>query len=214
MAATGGLRIGISAHGIDSAKRQLESIGKRVEPALRGALDTTAVEVRKRRYTPEIAKMFKGRSWVNKRIIVKRVNTRKGRFDARLIPSSAGVYVTEYKRWGYQQVSPTRARILVGSFKGHKVAAGFVNPAGFARRPLSSRNSVTRSVKKRGGAHTYTYGKDVLGPAMGPSVAFYFKRLTNAATLKYANRQLQAEFQRRVRRELLRGAAAGGAATR
>lgn len=205
MAGSGGLRIGVRAEGFEAAKRQLASLGKSVDPALRGALDTTASEARQRRYTPHIAPMFRGRSWVNKRIVIKRVNARKGRFDARLIPSSAGVYVTEYKRWGYQAIDKTRARILVGSFKGHKVAAGFVNPASFGRQPLATRSSVTRNVKKRGGAFTYNYGSGQLQPAMGPSVAWFFKKLTSVTTLRWINRRLEAEFQRRVRRALLRG---------
>lgn len=202
------LRVGISTSGFDAAKKQLESIGKKIDPVLRGALDTTAADVRKRRYTKVLAPMFKGASWVNKKIIVKRVNTRKGRFDARLIPSSAGVYVVEYKRWGYKIVAPTRAQIFVGAFKGSKVAAGFVNPASFARRPLATRSRVTRNVASRGGAFTYTYGTGTRSgfmPAMGPSVAFFFKRLTTADTIKWTNARLQQEFQRRLRKELLSG---------
>ncbi len=203
----GGLRIGISAQGFDAAKKQLASLGRSIEPVLRGALDSTATEVRKRKYTPEIAKMFKSRGWVNKRIIIKRVNARKGRLDARIIPSGAGVYVTEYRRWGYQVISPTRARILVGSFKGHKVAAGFVNPASLGKQPWATRSSRVRKLKKparydQRKAYVYNTG---LQPAMGPSVAFYFRRLTNVATVGYANRYLSAEFQRRYRRALLRG---------
>lgn len=202
------LRIGITAKGLEAAQKQLESIGKKVDPVLRGALDTTVADTRKRRYTKVLAPMFKGTSWVNKKIIVKRVNTRKGRFDARLIPSSAGVYVVEYKRWGYKVVAPTRAQIFVGAFKGSKVAAGFVNPASFARRPLATRRSVTRNVASRGGAFTYNYGtgtKSKLMGAMGPSVAFFFKRLTTVTTIKWANARLQQEFQRRLRKELLKG---------
>lgn len=205
MAGSGGLRMGVRAESFAAAKLQLASLGKSVDPALRGALDNTATETRKRRYTPLIAPMFRGRSWVNKRIIIKRVNARKGRFDARLIPSSAGVYVTEYKRWGYQAIDQTRARILVGSFKGHKVAAGFVNPSSFGRQPLATRQSVTRNVKKRGGAFTYSYGNGQLQPAIGPSVAWFFKRLTSVTTVRWVNKHLDAEFQRRVRRALLRG---------
>ena len=203
MAGQGGLRIGVRPVAFDAARRQLEAIGRQIEPVLRGTLDTTATEARQRRYTPHIAPMFRGRSWVNKRIVIKRVNARKGRFDARLIPSSAGVYVTEYKRWGYQAIDKTRARILVGSFKGHKVAAGFVNPASFARQPLATRSSVNRNVKKRGGAFTYSYGTGLM-PAIGPSVAWFFKQLTSVTTMRWINRRLEQEFQRRVRRELLK----------
>ncbi len=113
--------------------------------------------------------------------------------------------MTEYKRWGYQAIDKTRARILVGSFKGHKVAAGFVNPSSFARQPLATRQSVTRNVKKRGGAFTYSYGDGQLQAAIGPSVAWFFKQLTSVTTVRWVNRRLEAEFQRRVRRALLRG---------
>lgn len=207
MAGTGGLRLGIRPESFDAAKKQLESIGRKIEPVLRGALDTTAAELRKRRYTPAIAPMFKGRSFVNKRIQVKRVNLRKGRFDARLIPSSSGVYVTEYRKWGYVLISATRARIIVGSFKGHKVAAGFVNPASFGRQPWRTRSEKERKLKKPpkfDQRTSYRY-ETPLSPAIGPSVAFFFKRMTNAATLKYANQRVQQEFQRRLRKELLKG---------
>ncbi|MCY1360867.1 hypothetical protein D9M69_475130 [compost metagenome] len=186
----------------------MESQGKKVEPVLRGTLDSTATETRKRKYTPAIAPMFRNRGWVNKRLVIKRVNTLKARFDARIIPSSAGVYVTEYRRWGYQPINATRARILVGSFRGSKVAAGFVNPASFARQPLATRSSVTRNVKKRGGSFTYTYGAGTQSgvmPAMGPSVAYFFKRLTSVTLIRWVNRYAEAEFQRRYRRALLRG---------
>lgn len=202
------MRVGVTTKGFDAAKKQLESIGKSIDPVLRGALNTTASEVRKRRYTPVIAPMFRGSGWVNKRIQIKRVNTRKGRFDARLIPSSSGVDVTDYRRWSYEAIDKTRARILVGVFKGKKIAAGFVNPSSRTRMPLATRSSVTRNVKSRGGAFTYLYGagtRSGLMPAMGPSVAYFFKKLTTASTVKWANSRLQQEFQRRLRRELLKG---------
>lgn len=207
MAGGGGIRLGISQQGFKEARKQLESLGRKIDPVLRGALDTTAVETRKRRYTPAIAPMFKGRSFVNSRIVVKRVNLKRGRIDARLIPSSSGIYVTEYRKWGYQTISPTRARILVGSFKGHKVAAGFVNPASLGRQPWRTRSERVRNLKKPpkfDSRPTYRY-ETGLSPALGPSVAFFFRRLTNRATLDFANKRLLLEFQRRLRRELLKG---------
>ncbi len=207
MAGAGGLRIAVTAHGFEAAKKQLESLGRKVEPVLRGALDSTAMDVRKSRYTKVIASMFKGASFVNKRIVVKRVNARKGRFDARLIPSSSGVQVPDYRRWGYQIVNATRARILVGSFKGHKIAAGFVNPSTFMRHPLSTRSQKARNLKKpkpgaQSKAYVYNHGVQT---AMGPSVAWFFKRLTTGATIKYTNQKLQNEFAKRLRKELLKG---------
>lgn len=211
MAGSGGVRLGITQQGFKAAQAQLQSLGRSIDPVLRGALDATAVEVRKRRYTPFIAPMFKARSWVNKRIVIKRVNLKRGRIDARIIPSSAGVYVTEFRRWGYQTIAPTRARILVGSFKGHKVAAGFVNPASEARQPWRTRSEKARSASARKkfapAIKSYRYGVQGggLDHAMGPSIAWFFKRLTNVATMRYANRHLNTEFQRRLRKELLKG---------
>lgn len=207
MAGDGGIRLSIGQHGFKAAQAQLASLGRSIDPVLRGALDSTAVEVRKRRYTPVIAPMFKSRSWVNKRIVIKRVNLKRGRTDARLIPSSAGVYVTEFRRWGYQAINATRARILVGSFKGHKVAAGFVNPASDGRQPWRTRSERARNLKrpaKFDGRKSYRYSTG-LDHALGPSIAWFFKRLTSAATMRYANRHLQTEFQRRLRRELIKG---------
>ena len=43
MAGSGGLRIAVTAHGFEAAKKQLESLGRKVEPVLRGALDSTAM---------------------------------------------------------------------------------------------------------------------------------------------------------------------------
>lgn len=208
MAGSGGIRLSIGQKGFKEAQQQLASLGRKIEPVLRGALDNTAVEARKRRYTPIISQMFKGKAFVNKRIVIKRVNLKRGRIDARLIPSSAGVYVTEYRKWGYQSIDSTRARILVGSFKGHKIAAGFVNPSSLGRQPWRTRSERARNLKKPpkfDNRKSYRYGVGGLDHALGPSVAFYFKRLTNVATLKYINQHLQAEFQRRLRKELLKG---------
>lgn len=186
--------------GLEAAKTQLASMGKSVGPVLRGAIDTTAVDVRRRKYVPPMAPMFKNRRFVASRIILKKVRLRKKIFDARLIPSSSGVYVTEFRRWGFLPVSPTRARIIVGSFKGSRVAAGFVNPASFARQPWRTRT------ERRTAKRTYRY-ESALKPAIGPSIAFFFKRLTNRDTLQFANRRLQNEFQRRYRKELIRATA-------
>lgn len=209
MASSGGVRLNITQQGFKEAKKQLESLGRKIDPVLRGALDSTATDARKRRYTPIIAPMFKNRSFVNKRIIIKRVNLKKGRIDARLIPSSSGIEVTDYRRWGYQAINATRARIMVGSFKGHKIAAGFVNPSGAGRKPLSTKSERARNLKKPpkfDSRKSYKYNTG-LTEALGPSVAFFFKRLTNQSTVAYINKHLQAEFSRRLRKELLKGAA-------
>lgn len=194
------MRVGIRQEGLEAAKAQLASIGRSVNPVMRGTLDTTAVEVRRRRYVPAIAPMFKSRRFVVDRIVLKRVKPRKKVFDARLIPSSSSVYVTEYKRWGYRALDETRARISVGSFKGHKVVAGFVNPSSFARQPWRTRT------ERAGNGKKYRY-ESQLKPALGPSIAFYFKRMTNRATIEFANKRMEIEFQRRLRRELLKGPA-------
>ena len=209
MATAGGLRIGITPVGFEQAAAQLRAKQRKVEPVLRGALDTTATDLRRRKYVPPLGSVFKQRSWINKRIIIKRVNARKGRFDARLIPSGSGVEVRSYRNWLWHGVdgvhSKTRARIFVVGLRGKKMAAGFVNPSSSNRTPLRTRSERARNLKRpaRAGDNVKSYRySTLLQEALGPSVAYWFWRLTTPELIAYANRRLNAEFQQRARREL------------
>ncbi|MBN0308424.1 hypothetical protein JTL37_34640, partial [Pseudomonas aeruginosa] len=100
--------------------------GRRVDPVMRGALNTTATQTRKQRYNEPMRPAFTS-AFANRRIVIKRA--RAGRMNARLIPSSSGVNVTAYRRWIFEPINSTRARIYVVGPNGRKVAAGFVNPS-------------------------------------------------------------------------------------
>lgn len=186
------MQVGIRVVGLEQARARLEAAGRKVEPVLRGALNTAATKGRSERYVKPLGKSIAGPR-VRKAMRIKRANSR--RLESRIIPSSSGVLVVNYRTWGYEQLSATRARIWVRGPNGRKVAAGFVNPASVNRLPLSTRSSKTR------GAKVYAYRR-ALQLAQGPSTAYWFKQLTNTRTIAWVNAYLQQEFARRLRKEL------------
>lgn len=202
------MHIQVSLHGLEMAKARLAEVSRKVEPVARGALNTTATKVRAERYVKPLMGSMGRRAWLNAKIKVKRANSR--RFESRLIPSSSGVDVSNYKSWGYDTISPTRARIWVRGPRGQKVAAGFVNPRGDLRRPLSTRSERARNLKRPGrnrSPHVRSYRYEMgLTNAMAPSVAFWFKQLTSTQTIRWTNTFLQQEFERRIKREVAKGA--------
>lgn len=186
------MQVSLRVIGLDQAKAQLEAAGRKVNPVLRGALNTTATRGRTERYVKPLAKSIAGPR-VRRAMKVKRANSR--RMEARIIPSSSGVLVVNYRTWGYEQISPTRARIWVMGPNGKKIAAGFVNPASVGKLPLSTRSRRTKLAK------TYEYTR-ALQLAQGPSTAYWFKQLTDGKTIAWVNAFLQQEFARRLRKEL------------
>lgn len=185
----------IRSVGTEFAKARLAEVNRSVVPVLRGALNTTATKTRAERYVKPLNKTFAG-ARTRKGMKVKRANTRY--MNSRLIPSSAGVEVPEYKTWGIEPIDATRARIWVLGPKGRKIAAGFVNPSSKGRKPLSTRSSKTTRNK------TYAYSRPVQ-TAQGPSIAFWFKALTDSATVRWVNIFLQQEFERRIKKEVAKG---------
>jgi hypothetical protein len=167
-------------------------------------LNTSARSARKGLYVKDLVSLFPNRSWLNQKMKVKLAGTR--RLNARIIPSGAGNNVDERKGWGWEPVpnSKTRARLFVPDFGGRKIAAGFLNPSSYMPGPLRTRRSKTAS-RKDGTTKTYT---DVLATperAIGPSVAYYFKKLTTPQRIRMINAMLQQEFERRVRAALAKG---------
>src|SRR5690606_14468959 len=110
-------------------------------------------------------------------------------------PSSSGIPVTRYRSWSFEPIDATRARVYVMGPRGKKLAAGFVNPASAGRKPLYT-------MSRRG---KYLYSKQ-LQEAKGASVAYWFKQLTTGQTLRWTNAFLQQEFEKRLRREITKGA--------
>lgn len=196
------MKVTVRVMGLKQAQKQLEDQAKKVDPVLRGALNTTAAKVRTERYVKLMRGIFKssvlGRSLssadLRGKIRLKRA--RRGLMNSRIIPSGSGVRVDDYRRWIFEVLAPTRARVYVYGLRGRKVAAGFVNPASNAQKPLRTRSSKTTARGK-----TYAY-KKALGAAIGPSTAYWFKQLTTSQTLRWTTDFLQEEFAKRLTKEL------------
>lgn len=186
------MELSVRVVGLEQARAQLLAAGKKVDPVLRGALNTTATKSRAERYVKPLGKTIAGPR-ARRALRVKRANSR--RMEARIIPSSSGIIVVSYKTWGFDVIDATRARIWVIGPNGRKVAAGFVNPSSAHRLPLSTRSSKTK------GAKTYTYRR-ALQLAQGPSAAYWFKQLSGGQTIAWVNAYLQQEFRKRMNREL------------
>jgi hypothetical protein len=186
------VRVSVNPVGFAAASRKLSEAGRKIDPALRGALNTTATKTRSERFVKPLRTTIKGKR-LRSALKVKRANSR--RMESRIIPSSSGVPVPQYAKWGYDAIDATRARIWVMSPSGKKIAAGFVNPSSTGRKPLISRTS------RQGRSAAYTYNKK-LQEAIGPSAAFWFKQLADLGTIRWTNAFLQKEFQRRIIKEL------------
>lgn len=196
MAATSGVNMNVRLAGRELAQARLAAIGRSVEPVARGAVNTTATRSRAERYVKPLAGTIAAPR-LRRALRVKRANSR--RMDARIIPSSSGVLVVNYRQWGFDVIDATRARIWVAGPSGKKIAAGFVNPSSRQRLPLSTRSGKT--VQKAAGQRTYAYQR-ALQLAQGPSVAYWFRQFTDAGTIRWTNIFLQQEFERRIRREI------------
>ena len=197
MAASGGMNLGVRLVGRELAQARLAAIGRSVDPVARGAVNTTATRSRAERYVKPLAGTIDAPR-LRRALRVKRANSR--RMDARIIPSSSGVLVVNYRQWGFDVIDSTRARIWVAGPSGKKIAAGFVNPSSRQRLPLSTRSGKTVQ-SKAGGQRTYAYQR-ALQLAQGPSVAYWFRQFTDAGTIRWTNIFLQQEFERRIRREI------------
>ncbi len=199
------MNVTIQVMGLKQAQKQLAEHGKKVDPVLRGALNSTATKGRTDRYVKPMSKLFKssvlgsrlGNADLRGKLTIKRA--RRGRMNSRIIPSGSGVRVDDYRRWVFEVLAPTRARIYVYGLRGRKVAAGFVNPASSRQAPLSTRSSKTTARGK-----TYAY-KKALSAALGPSTAYWFKQLTTNQTMLWISDFLQQDFAKRMQKEIDKG---------
>jgi hypothetical protein len=189
------MNVTIKVIGLEAAEKQLKAQAKKVDPVLRGALNTTATKTRTERFVKPLGSTMKG-ARVRRALKVKRANSRRS--ESRIIPSSSGIPITLYSKWGYDVIDATRARLWVIGPNGKKIAAGFVNPSSAGRKPLITRTS------KRGRSRTYTYQK-LLQEAMAPSLAYWFKQLATNQTIKWTSDFLREEFAKRMQKELNKG---------
>ena len=190
------MNVTVKVLGLKEAERQLQAQAKKVDPVLRGALNTTATKTRTERFVKPLTQTIRPQR-VRAALKVKRA--RRGRMDARIIPSSSGVLVVNYRTWGFDVIDATRARIWVRGPRGRKIAAGFVNPSSSQKLPLSTRSSKTTARGK-----TYAYRR-ALQLARGPSTAYWFKQLATTQTIKWTSDYLQAEFAKRLQKEIDKG---------
>ena len=190
------MNVTVKLLGLKEAERQLQALAKKVDPVLRGALNTTATKTRTERFVKPLTQTIRPQR-VRAALKVKRA--RRGRMDARIIPSSSGVLVVNYRTWGFDVIDATRARIWVRGPRGRKIAAGFVNPSSSQKLPLSTRSSKTTARGK-----TYAYRR-ALQLARGPSTAYWFKQLATTQTIKWTSDYLQAEFAKRLQKEIDKG---------
>lgn len=194
------MQLSVSFVNVQKARLRLAKTQKQIEPIIRGALNTTATKTRAERYVKELSASISG-GRVRRGMKVKRAN--RARLNSRILPSSSGVLVVNYRRWGIDAIDATRARIWVLGPNGRKIAAGFVNPSSRNKLPLMTKSSRTRQAPGKKPA-AYNYKRD-LQLAQGPSLAYWFKQLTGNKTISWVNSFLQQEFERRVQRELAKG---------
>ena len=199
------MKLSLTAHDVQQARQDLAKLNRRVEPVIRGTLNTTVTNTRKAEVMPDLSRIIAGgRRELNRRLIIKRAGSK--RTNARLIPSSSGVEVEQYKRWGFGAVDPTRGVIWVQGVTGRKIAAGFVNPKGSKRAPLRTHSSRAARVAKLGGAmRDYRYSTAKPEAALGPSVAYWFHILMTGSRLRRIQNFMLAEFDRRLAAEIAKG---------
>jgi len=181
----------------DPIKELLAKTRRNLEPQLRGALNTVAAKARKEFYVSKMGALGSTRQ-LNRAIRVKRARGASAMtMQARLIPSSAGLPVTQYKTWGIEPISATRARVFVIGPGGRKIAAGFVNPSSADQSPLSTRHRDRTGLSRNAGKGRIQIGYKI-GPAMAPSVAYWFWQLTTPGVVQWIHEELAREFQRRI----------------
>lgn len=189
------MQLSVKVVGVEQARKRLAEAGRKVEPVLRGALNSTATNARKAIYVKGFQGTLKAAK-VRSSLKIKRAGTR--RLNARIIPSSSGILIYNYATWGFDPISATRARLWVRGPTGRKVAAGFINPSSAQKLPWNTR-------AKQGGTSRANQWK-WRRIAMGPSSAYWFKQMTDAKAVRWVNAYLQQEFGLRMRKELLKGA--------
>lgn len=194
------MQVNIKIRGLEEAKKQLEGMRRKVDPVMRGALNTTATQARQKVYIRQLGVLFYDKQELRRRLVIKRAG--KNRNDSRIIPSSSGIPVVDWPGWRYSVVAPTRGVIYVRGLNGRKVAAGFVNPASKGRFPLRSKGFKGAGLRAKGTRRRVYKG------AIGPSIAYFFRQLTNAESFRFINEFLQEEFAKRMNKEIAKGARA------
>ncbi len=171
--------------GVEETLRYLDDLGARGDVVARRASTQAAADLRSSWMVQTLSgETGISRSVVLRNMALKRANPRYP--DARINFSGSGVLVRDYRyRSRVVDARHNRAQIVLDWVGGTKVAAGFINPRGRKKTPLSTRSSRTTSRGK-----TYTYNRGRLVDALGPSIASAFKALPEDQVQQQAQARL------------------------
>ena len=162
----------VSLTGLDDILSLLDRLGKQGDDIAREAATKAATLLRQ----TYIVQAFSGETGLKRSTIMRYTYIKKATDKyphARINFSGAGIPVTEF-RYRYQRkgAQATRAKIIVDFVGGEKVAAGFINPLGKNKTPLSSASQRTTKNGK-----TYKYRNTKPEAALAPSLATAYQRL-------------------------------------
>jgi len=180
----------LQTQGADQLSELLGALPKETDRAQRNALNSAATEF-KRGFVNDIS----AGTGLKKKLVRRNISVRRAkgeRMEARIIPVSQGLPITEYIWRPEPAGHPTRARILIRWFGGWKVAAGFINPE--ADRPLPMRTITSRGRLKR----------PIL--AHGLSVASAFKHVRDDGRLDRYSARLAEIFEEKLEDQINRRA--------
>jgi len=133
----------LQTQGADRLAALLGALPDETERAQRNALNAAATEI-KRSFVDEIS----GGTGLKKKLVrqgIRVSRAKRATSEARIIPDSQGLPITEYTWRPEPAGHPTRARVLIRWFGGWKVAAGFINPESDRPVPLKTITSRGRS---------------------------------------------------------------------
>jgi len=180
----------LQTQGADRLAELFGAMTREVDRAERNALNAAATEF-KRGFVKDIS----AGTGLKKKLVRARIRVSRAKgaaSEARIIPDSQGLPITEYTWRPEPAGHPTRARILIRWFGGWKVAAGFVNPE--SARPLPMKTITSRGRLK----------KPVL--AHGVSVAAAFKYVRDDGRLDRYAARLAEIFEEKLEDQINRRA--------
>ena len=177
----------ITDNGLDQMDEFLAATEEEIRRAARNAVNQTATAARTRmvdrmRITGVNSKLLRSRMRIQR--------AQSGEALATVIPSSAGVPVTQYT-W-HAEANPdntSRARLYVRWVEGgNKLAAGFLNQHASNPRPMSTRSSKGTLAKPKA--------------ALGPSVAAMFKVLRTRDFDMATSETLREKFRSALNKQM------------
>jgi hypothetical protein len=176
----------ILVNGLEELQATLDAMPRELDRALVNTLNKGATFGRRLIVVPAAQATGLSRKTLNGQIPLQKAKTKN--LEARIKPKSSGIPVPEY-RWRHVATGrhPTRHRIMVGWPGGEKVAAGFVNPFGAYKAPITTR--------------LYAYkGDKSMYVALAPSAAALRKVIYQGAEERQTSEFMATEMQAQLAR--------------